>query len=192
MREGDRDFIKVEAEKQTPIDMCGTAQVVERFTWALTSHWHLLKCIDSFTELADGEISFYQFMHSMEMERNVTPKECWCVRAESFQRPAFYFLYIILAINISSTLNNIIKIKKDTVLTGEAQSPLVFTPHLKRATKAQQVSFSKDMSYDLSQFQKRLFIVTKLNSTVCVWDLIKPARVYTEPLFFAIWDPFMK
>lgn len=38
MREGDRDFIKVEAEKQTPIDMCGTAQVVERFTWALTSH----------------------------------------------------------------------------------------------------------------------------------------------------------
>lgn len=34
----ERDFIKAEAEKQTPIDMCGTAQVVERFSWVLTSH----------------------------------------------------------------------------------------------------------------------------------------------------------
>lgn len=91
----------------------------------------------------------------MEMERNVTPKQCWCV--ESFQTPTFCLLYVILAINILFTLNNIIKIKKDTVLTGEAQSPLVFTLHLKRATKAQQVSFSKEMSYDLKPVPKGAF-----------------------------------
>lgn len=37
---GDREryFIKAEAEEQTPIDMCGTAQVVERFSWVLAPH----------------------------------------------------------------------------------------------------------------------------------------------------------
>lgn len=90
----------------------------------------------------------------MEMERNVTPKECRCVRAESFQRPAFYLLYPILAIHILLRLNNMIKIKKETVLTGKAQSPLVLTLHLKRA---QQVSFSKEMSYDLKPVPKGAF-----------------------------------
>lgn len=61
---------------------------------------------------ADGEISFYQFIQSIKMEKNVTSKEDYCVIAETSKILGFYCTLgcVLFSVVLFFILNNIIKI----------------------------------------------------------------------------------